>query len=129
MARQRERKGGLSADPGTLEWMQRAARNKASLTKKQLYDAERVRVRVDVPDWLKARLTEIAKENGTSVTQVSAWALAWWVMLYERSDPQLHEALAASYTISRSIKVNVDLSLDRVIERLTNSAEPLSSAV
>ena len=123
MARRPERKGGLRADPDTVEWAEGAAKNRAAMTYRQLYDAERVRVRVDVPDWLKRDLTNIAKEQGTSVSQIGAFGLAWWLSLYEQNDPDLLDVLGTSLKPSRSIKVENDVDLGTVIERLTKSAK------
>ena len=123
MAKRPERKGGLKADPATSEWLETAAKNYFALTKKQLYDAARVRVRVDLPDWLKDRLGEIAKEQGTSVNQIGAFALAWWVMLYDQDDTSMVETFDHSLKPSRAVKNDNDVDLALVIERLTNPAD------
>ncbi len=146
MARRGERKGGAKLDPGTAAWLDSAAKNLATRTKQQLYEAQRIRIRLDVPEWLKDRYTELAKEYGTSVNQLGAFALAWWLFRYERemqelkeeregrkpkedSDrekgPKLLEVLESSFEDSRSIRVECDVSLEQIIELLTNSAVAL----
>ena len=120
MARRGERKGGARLDPSTAAWLDNAAKNLATRTKKQLYEAQRVRVRLDVPDWLKDRYTKLAEDHNTSVNQLGTFALAWWLLLHDREDWSLLEVFESSFEDSRSIKVDVDVSLERVIEFLTN---------
>jgi hypothetical protein len=123
VAKQRERKGGAKLDPGTAAWLESAAKNRAALSKKQLYDADRVRVRVDVPDWLKDWYAKLAEEYGTSINQLGTFALVWWLMLYEQGDSDLHDTLVTSFKPSHALRIDWDVDLEPVIERLTKSAE------
>jgi len=78
--RRGERKGRLrqGIDPDTKKWQEEAATNVAAMTYKQKYDQERMRIRLDVPRWLKEIFKEIATETEeSSMSQFGAFLLAW----------------------------------------------------
>jgi len=118
MTKRGERKGGLQVDPDLEEQRKRAVPNRAAGTWRQRYDADRVRVRVDVPEWVKGRLGELADEYGTSATQLGAFALAWWLLEHERGNEDLREVLANSLELSRALRISRDVSLEEIVEQL-----------
>jgi len=119
MTKRGERKGGLDkADPAVQKQVEGAMPNRAAQTWRQRYDADRVRVRLDVPGWLKGRLGELADEYGTSASQLGAFALAWWLLEHERGDEDLQEVLASSLELSRALRISRDVSLEEIVEQL-----------
>ncbi|HUX76965.1 MAG TPA: hypothetical protein VMY40_10040 [Anaerolineae bacterium] len=118
MTKRGERKGGLQVDLDVERQLEQAVPNRAAQTWRQRYDADRVRVRVDVPEWVKGRLGELADHYGTSATQLGAFALAWWVLEHERGNEDLREVLADSLEVSRALRISRDVSLEEIVERL-----------
>lgn len=127
MSAQPKRKGGLRLDPAVIQFQQQAASNKAAQTARQKYDAARTRVRADVPEWLKDELDAIADELSTSRTQLGALLWTWAVTRYREADADLEDVLHTAMVNSRSINVDVDLEIDRLVDRhseaVANSAE------
>jgi len=119
MTKRGERKGGLpKGDPAIEKALEQAVLNRAAATWRQRYDADRVRVRLDVPEWVKGRLGELANEYGTSATQLGAFALAWWLLEHERGNEDLREVLASSLEVSRALRIARDVSLEEIVEQL-----------
>jgi len=118
MTKRGKREGGLQVDPDLEEQRKRAVPNRAAGTWRQRYDADRVRVRVDVPEWVKEALAELADEYGTSATQLGAFALAWWLLEHERGNEDLRAVLASSLELSRALRVSRDVSLEEIVEQL-----------
>lgn len=110
-------------DPDTIAWLAHAAQNRAAFTAKQLRDAQRVRVRFDVPEPVKKRLATIAADLHTSTSQLGAFTIMWFLLAYEHTDPRLDDLLNNSFRESRSIRHQCDISLDPIIRELTTSAE------
>ena len=108
------RVGGIQiADPAVTEWQQTAARNRAALTRKQRQDRERVRVRYDVPPWLKEAVEQVAAELDTSISQAGAFLLAWALDAYRRGDGELLSALeGAKEANHRSPRFVYDLRIE-----------------
>ncbi len=110
-----QRVGGLRLDPAVVEWQQTAARNMAALTKKQRRDRQRVRIRYDVPPWLKTAVEAVARELDTSDSQAGAFFLAWGLAAYRRGDPELLEALEnAKEANHRSPRFVYDLRIEEI---------------
>ena len=64
--------------------------------RKRGYDKQRTRLRLDVPDWLKAGLESDAGELQVSVSQLGAFLLAYALRLYRDGDPELRALLEQS---------------------------------
>jgi hypothetical protein len=111
------RPGGLRADPDTLAWLQHAAPNRAARTHKQQRDAERVRIRLDVPPLIKDVLERVAADLGTSSSQAGAYLLATALIAYLQDQPEV------PCVPSRSPRVAASVDLGPVLEALANSAE------
>ena len=110
-----QRVGGLTLDPAVVEWQQTAARNMAALTKKQRKDRKRIRVRYDVPPWLKTAVEQAAEVLETSASQAGAFFLAWGLAAYRRGDPDLLEALEnAKEANHRSPRFVYDLRIEEI---------------
>jgi hypothetical protein len=114
-----KRKGGLTSgrlDPSVVEWQKTAAQNLAARTQKQAYDAARVRVKLDLPRWLKEALAALAAELGTSSTQLGAYCLA--VMLHNLLiDEECRGAVEEARRASRTPRNDYDLGIPDEIER------------
>lgn len=113
---QPKRIGGLTnLDPDVAAWQGQAARNVAARTKKQKRDAERVRVRVDVPPWLKEALAAVAKTEDTSTSQLASFLLAWGLYMYATT-PELREAITNAKRVSRTPKTLWNLEIPEEIK-------------
>lgn len=64
--------------------------------RKKARDRDRVRLRLDVPDWLKTALEGDAGELKVSVSQLGAFLLAYALRLYQDGDPELLALLERS---------------------------------
>jgi len=112
-----QRIGGLTnLDPDVVAWRDQAASNLATRTAKQKRDAARVRVRVDVPSWLKAALAAVASAEDTSTSQAGAFLLAWGLYMYATT-PELREAILSAKRVSRTPKTLWDLKIPEEIEK------------
>lgn len=110
MPKDKVRKGGLRGlDPAVVAWQQRAAPNEAALSKKQRYDRERVRVRLDVAPEILEGLAHEAQALETSQTQLGAFLLAWALYRLHAGDEDLAELLRSRRTWSKAINVKYDL--------------------
>lgn len=112
-ADKRERKGGLTAgiDPAVAAWQRGAARNEAALTRRQRYDRERVRVRLDVPQEVADGLAREAAAWETSQSQLGAFLLAWGLHELHSEEGPLARAIRAARTWSKAINVKYDLTI------------------
>ena len=114
----KRRRGGLRGlDPAIVEFKRRAASNTAARTSRQKYDATRIRIRADAPEWVRDELDAVAGEVNTSRTQLSAFLWAWALTRFREGDEDLDEILHSSMIESRSINVAIDLKLDQLITR------------
>ena len=112
------RKGGLRGlDPAVVAWQERAATNEAALSKKQRYDRERVRVRLDVPPEVLEGLAREAQHLETSQTQLGAFLLAWALFRLHSGDADLAQVLEANRAWSKAINVKYDLVLPESVLR------------
>ena len=69
-------------DAQTDEWLNKSARNPATLTTRQRYEQNRVRANMDVPPKVKTALETIAAAEGTSLAQLGGFMLAWALREY-----------------------------------------------
>jgi hypothetical protein len=116
------RVGGLRLDPEVQALVDGAAVNVAALTAKQRRDRKRIRIRLDVPAWLKAALAADAADAGTSANQLGAFLLAWVLREYRR-DPCLQEAVRDAKRLSRNLRVSWDLEVpDKLEDFFTDGA-------
>lgn len=107
-----ERRGGLRIDPAVREWQQGAARNEAALTRRQRYDRERVRVRLDVPPAVAQGLEREAATWETSQSQLGAFLLGWALTkLHSGDDDELGVAIDGARRWSKAINVKFDLEI------------------
>ncbi len=105
-----QRQGGIRIDPATAAWQQSAATNPAARSRKQTRDAERVRIKLDVPEYLKDAIMQKAQAEDTSGSQLAAFLLAW-AMRESRRNPALAGAIEASKRRARSITFEWDLAI------------------
>jgi hypothetical protein len=119
--------GGLGrargTDPRVKRLLEGAASNLAARTSKQRRDAERVRVKLDVPETVKAMLAETAGEINTSSSQLGAFLLAWGLVLCLTGDEEMAEYLGDHCLASRALRVAVDVDLGSLLETLTKLAD------
>lgn len=106
------------ADPGALDALIGGAKkNRAAMSKKQKYDARRIRVRFDVPESVKELLVDEASDLGTSVNDLGAFLLVYALALYLGSQ-EMDELLEAGKAFSRSPRKEIEIHLDGVLAQL-----------
>jgi hypothetical protein len=102
-------------DKGVSDWQQTAATNVAALTEKELRDRERVRVKYDLPQWLKERVESGAEAEHTSASQFAAFLLSWAIRQYEALDEpngaELQQLLDEARRPSRALRFDWDLEI------------------
>lgn len=86
-------------------------------------DAERIRVRLDIPRWLKDALGRAAEDQGASMNQVGGVLLAYALKLYASQDADLLEALDNAKTTIRSISYEHGFELAGFADAATDLAE------
>ena len=91
--------------------------------RKQEYDRNRVRLRVDVPTWLKDAIEEEADGQRVSMSQLSAFFLAYALRLYCDGDTAILELLEKSKTQITSLRWAFGIELSDLEEILTDSAD------
>lgn len=106
------------ADPGALDALLGGAKkNRAAMSKKQKYDAKRIRVRFDVPESIKELLVDEASGLGTSVNDLGTFLLVYALALYLGSQ-EMDELLEAGKEFSRSPRKEIEIHLDGVLAQL-----------
>lgn len=127
MTRRPDRRGGIRVDPAIQRLMDDAASNRATRTPRQLRDAERVRLRLDVPSAVKTRLAARAAEYHVSMSNLGA-ALLWYALL-SSDDPThpIHAALDAASTIARSLRHECAIDLAKFAEALPCTEDSTAS--
>lgn len=103
--------GGLSVDAKTADFLKDAAPNRAAMTAKQRQDRARVRIKVDLPDVLKAAIDAGAGELETSASQFAGFLLAWAMRAYRVGDPDLRGAIKENTTRARALRFAYDLEI------------------
>jgi hypothetical protein len=93
--------------------------------RKLAYDQERVRLRLDVPQWLKDGIEGESKELRVSMSQLSAFFLAYALKLYRDGDPALLELMADAKTQIASLRWAFGLDLADLADALTESSASL----
>lgn len=111
MVPKEKRKGGLGVDPAVSSWQQGARTNKAALSKKAKRDRQRIRVEMDLPPELKARLVECAQELETSGSQCMAFLLAWALHELHTGNAELKSELEQAKTWAKALRFNFDLEI------------------
>jgi hypothetical protein len=109
-----QRVGGLATqtiDPAVVQWVVAAAENKAALSKKQRQDRQRVRVKYDLPPWLKQSIEALANDDqfDTSASQAAAFLLAYGVHRLRCGDQELRNALMAAKEPARTLQFSWNL--------------------
>lgn len=117
MAKQRKRHGGIKSDPAVEQFKKEAAVNMSALSKKERAELQRVRLRYDVPKWLKDAVETAARNEETSFSQMGAFLLAWALRLYQQGDEALLNALQNGKKASPSLRLTWNLSISREIQR------------
>lgn len=120
MAEQMYRKGGLSGlDPAVAQFKQQAARNKAAMTRQQLYDAARIRVRIDLPESIKAIVEQVAGGLNTSVNDLGNFLLARALLDYVVA-PEIVEG-EMEFRSSNSPRKGVELDSSELWEKIVST--------
>ena len=78
---------------------------------------ERVRLRLDVPQWLREETIRVAGAEDTSISQLASFLLAYALVLYEHGDPDLLAQLQMARSLSRSLRWGHDLDVADLAER------------
>ncbi len=110
----RVRTGGLKLDPEVVAWQKQAAENPSTLTKKQKKDRVRVRVKYDLPKEVKEQIETVAKEEGTSASQLAAYLLVWAMEIWadeKGAGKALRQQVFESKEPSRSMRFAWNLRL------------------
>ena len=118
--RPQRRRSTPSADVDALLGIQRT---ETYQDRKVEYDRQRVRLRLDVPSWLKEAVEQEANDQKVSMSQLSAFLLAYGLKLYREKDPAMMELLETSKTTITSLRWAFGIVLDDLEEVLTDSAE------
>lgn len=86
----------------------------------------RVRLRLDVPQWLRDATIAAAGAEDTSISQLAGFLLAYGLRLYHDGDPDLRALLAASKSTSRSLKWGRNVDLGALRDALAKLADRVS---
>jgi len=111
MADKPSRVGGVRVDPAVAAFQQSAATNVAALSRKQLADRARVRVKADLPVEVKQAVAAEAARLETSESQVVAFLLAWALHELRTGNTELVEALETARVYSRALRFLYDLQI------------------
>lgn len=111
MAEKNARIGGVRIDPGVAAWQQDAAINRTALSRKQVADRGRVRIKSDIPEAVKAGIVAQADRLQTSESQVVAFLLAWALHELAEGNGELDEALVQSRRWARALRFLYDLEI------------------
>lgn len=111
----RRRPSIAGLDPGTADWANQAARNRAARSSKQLKDAARIRIKIECSALLKETLAELAKDIGTSTSQLAAYLLTGALITYLDTDPDL------PLTPSRSPRIACNIDKTEILKALAIS--------
>ena len=96
--------GGVRVDPAVAPSQQSAATNVAALSRKQLADRARVRVKADLPVEVKQAVAAEAARLETSESQVVAFLLAWALHELRAGNAELVEALETARVYARALR-------------------------
>ncbi len=111
MADKPSRVGGVRVDPAVAAFQQSAATNVAALSRKQLADRARVRVKADLPVEVKQVVAAEAERLETSESQVVAFLLAWALHELHAGNPELVKALETARVYARALRFLYDLQI------------------
>ena len=115
-------------DPGAMEALIGGAkRNRAAQSKKQRYDQQRIRVRLDMPEPIKDVLVGEAKQLGTSVTDLGTFLLVYALALWIEENEDLHDLYVSQ--ASRNPKKDVEVVLEGVVERLQKAVAKVAKTL
>lgn len=117
----------VELDPAVASILDTGRGVSARKQKKRERDAKRVRLRLDIPEWLKDLVEQEAKNVDTSMSQLSAFFLAYALKLYRDGDPNLVESLKNSKTAIRAMNFGHGIDLSDLENALANSADTLPS--
>jgi len=81
-------------------------------------ETRRVRLRLDVPGWLRAETIHAASAEDTSISQLAAFLLAYSLALYEDGDRELLDQLQAAKSLSQSLRWGHDLDVADLAQRI-----------
>lgn len=104
MADKPMRVGGVRVDPAVEAFQRGAATNMAALSRKQLADRARVRVKADLPVEVKQAVAAEAERLETSESQVVAFLLAWALHELHAGNAELVKALETARVYSRALR-------------------------
>jgi hypothetical protein len=80
-------------------------------------EPKRVRLRLDVPAWLREKTIRVSDAEDTSISQIGAFLLAYALQLYEDRDPALIELLQNLKTFARSLQWGHAIDLTDLTEQ------------
>jgi hypothetical protein len=94
-----------------------------SMTAKERYDAERVRVTYDCPRWLREAVKKKGKLLGTSASQFAVMLLAWAMGEYIDGNQELRELIYRSKDPRPdALKIEYDLGVpDKLHRTISNN--------
>jgi len=115
-------------DPGAMEALIGGAKkNRAAQSKKQRYEQQRIRVRLDVPEPVREVLVGEAKQVGTSVTDLGTFLVCYALALWIEVDDGLHDLYVSR--ASKSPRKEVEIVLDGVVERLQKAVAKVAKTL
>ena len=121
---EKRRIGGLSIDPGVSDFLDGAATNQGTQTRKQQYDRRRRQVRLDVEAYpeIAEVADRFAAELGTSRTQLLVYLLAQELADLAADDTGLLDLIGQHRTPAKGLNIQYDLSVpDEVLAILRKS--------
>jgi hypothetical protein len=108
--------GGKNPSDTVRDWQVQQAK-KLEPARHGQDEPERVRLRLDVPAWLREKTIRVADAEDTSISQIGAFLLAYALQLYEHRDPTLIELLQNSKTFARSLQWGHAIDLTDLTEQ------------
>jgi hypothetical protein len=104
------RKGGLQVDPAVADFGRPAVQNRAAASSRQRAEAERERLKIDLPASVKETLAAKAKSLDTSQSQLAGWLIAY-ALDRAGADPELAAMLEGARVSARSLNFRWNLEI------------------
>lgn len=123
-----QRHSGLRMDPKISELLHDSVENRAALTQKQKRDRARKKATYDLSPELQDAVTEIARKEDTSTSQIVGIFLAYAVAQYQQKEVRLGEGMAErspSRTPRFSWNLQIPPNWMQAVETVAGAAEDL----